>query len=64
MGIGAIIGFIGYIFLFTYIRIKYFNDTIENPFDLILMPFLAPLIIVMIALVPLVIGVEVTSWWT
>ena len=56
VGIGAILLFIGYVALFTWIRIKIFNDTIEDPFDLMYMPILFPIIILALVTVPAVIG--------
>lgn len=63
LGVLAIIGFIGYIALVTYIREKYFNDRVTDVVDLIVTPFLIPLCIVVLVVVPLLVGSSIVNWW-
>jgi hypothetical protein len=63
IGIAAIIGIIAYIYGFNYVRIKYFGDQITDPFDYVLMPFIAIIVVMVICALPMVIGQTVMGYF-
>lgn len=56
LGLSAIVGIVGYVALFTHIRIKYFNDQPNDLVDLVLYPFMIPAAFALICFVPYIIG--------
>ena len=60
-GVATIIGLVAYVYGFNHIRIKYFNAHIQDPWDYMLMPFLAIIVVMLFLAIPLVIGEAVMS---